>query len=50
MEIRIQEKIATKGGGVVIDTNIRKESEKLDKNGNVIDPRTKEIIRSVNEK
>jgi hypothetical protein len=33
------------GGKVVIASNIQKESEMLDINGNVIDPRTKEIIK-----
>jgi hypothetical protein len=32
-------------GKVVIAHNIQKESEMLDINGNVIDPRTKQIIR-----
>lgn len=29
---------------VVISPNIKKVSERLDKNGNVIDPRTKQVI------
>jgi hypothetical protein len=33
------------GGKVVISANIQKVSERLDIDGNVIDPRTKEIIK-----
>lgn len=33
-------------GGTFIDwNNMKRESERLDKDGNVIDPRTKRIIR-----
>ena len=39
----------SRGGGVVISQNIQKESERLDKHGNVIDPRTKQVIKKANE-
>jgi len=34
---------------VVISPNIQKVSERVDMYGNVIDPRTKEIIKKANE-
>lgn len=34
---------------VFIDPNPRKEKEVLDKHGNVIDPRTKQIIKTAEE-
>ncbi len=34
---------------VTIDPNPRKEKEMIDRDGNVIDPRTKQIIRKNNE-
>jgi hypothetical protein len=34
---------------VVISPNIQKVSERVDINGNVIDPRTKQIIRKADE-
>ena len=34
---------------VVIDPNPRKERERLDKDGNIIDPRTKEIIKKAED-
>lgn len=33
-----------KQNNVVISPNLKKESEMIDRNGNVIDPRTKQII------
>ena len=36
-------------GKTVIADNIQKVSERLDMEGNVIDPRTKQIIRKANE-
>jgi hypothetical protein len=35
------------GGGVVIAQNIIRKRETLDRDGNVIDPRTKQIIQAV---
>ena len=32
-------------GGVIIDPNLKKQSVRIDTNGNVIDPRTKQIIQ-----
>jgi len=40
-----REGVVTRGGGVVIASNIKRESEMLDKFGNIIDPRTKQIIK-----
>jgi hypothetical protein len=36
-------------GNVYIDPNLRKTSERIDPNGNVINPRTKEVIQPVIE-
>ncbi len=37
-------------GKVTISMSPRKEREMLDKDGNVIDPRSKQILKSVNQK
>lgn len=42
--------IPARGGGVIIGRNLRKVSERVDKDGNVIDPRTKQIIRKNTDK
>lgn len=36
-------------GNVYIDPNLRKTSERIDPNGNIINPRTKEIITPIIE-
>ena len=38
-----------KTGGVYISPNLIKNSEMIDEFGNVIDPRTKQIIKKANE-
>lgn len=38
-----------KPGGVVISPNLIRETERLDRDGNVIDPRTKQIIKRKDE-
>ncbi len=46
MQIHTHERVAGPNkSGVVIDPNPKKEREVLDRDGNVINPRTKEIIR-----
>lgn len=34
---------------VVVSPNIKKVSERVDSNGNIIDPRTKQVIKRVDE-
>ncbi len=41
-----RERTINTGGNVVIASNIKKESVMLDRNGNEIDPRTKQIINN----
>ena len=50
MEIQTQERAVQKNGGgrVTIATNLIRESERFDRDGNVIDPRTKQIIKPAN--
>lgn len=53
MQINTTEKVlvpAQKRGRVVISTNPVREREMLDIDGNVIDPRTKRIIRKAENK
>ncbi len=48
MKININQKKeegAPKKGGVYIAPNLIRTSERLDKDGNIIDPRTKRIIK-----
>lgn len=46
MQIKVTERVApTKSSSVVVSVNPKRESETLDKAGNVINPRTKQIIR-----
>jgi hypothetical protein len=45
MQIKQREHVASTKKSVFIDPNPRKEREMLDRDGNVIDPRTKQIIR-----
>lgn len=48
MRIQTQEKVIAptqQGGGTFISMNPKRERELLDKFGNVIDPRTKQIIK-----
>ena len=50
MKIQTRERII--GGSnksTFIATNLRKEREMLDRNGNVIDPRSKQIIRKAED-
>ena len=49
MQIKQQQRVATGRKSVFIDPNPRKEREMLDKYGNVINPKTKEIIRKAEE-
>jgi hypothetical protein len=42
--------IPARGGGVIIGSKMKRVSERLDKDGNVIDPRTKQIIRKNTDK
>lgn len=44
-----QSKVIPSKGRVVIATNIKIERERLDKDGNVVNPVTKEIIKSAGE-
>jgi len=46
----IRERESTvKTGKVVISPNLKRETVMLDRNGNEIDPRTKQIIKKVGE-
>ena len=48
MQIETKERIIGRGN-TVISPSPKKEREMLDKEGNIIDPRTKQIIKRVNE-
>jgi hypothetical protein len=51
MQIKTQERIVGGQGQkrTFVDPNPRKEKEMLDRDGNVIDPRTKQIIKKVED-
>jgi len=51
MEIKIKESVKPAGKGqVIIASDIKRERELLDKDGNVIDMRTKQIIKPADNK
>jgi hypothetical protein len=39
--------VSQRGGGVVIARGIKKVTERVDSEGNVIDPRTKKVIKKI---
>jgi hypothetical protein len=52
MKIQTQEQkqvVTNTRPSVVIGANLKRESERLDKDGNIIDPRTKQIIKTAEE-